>query len=76
MRVLRKSGKLESIKYEYRNYLYFPVIENDKITHYAYKINVDKTIAAEPSFFDVNASGVFTFEQFAKFIDYMKSLTQ
>tara|TARA_B100000073_G_scaffold344831_1_gene352477 strand:- start:150 stop:380 length:231 start_codon:yes stop_codon:yes gene_type:complete len=76
MRVLRKSGKLEGIKYEYRSYYYFPVIENDKITHYAYKINYDGTIAKEPSFFDVNATGIFTFEQFAKFIDYMKSLTQ
>ena len=76
MRVLRKSGKLESIRFEYKSYLYFPVIENDKITHYAYKINYDGTIAAEPSFFDINATGIFTFEQFAKFIDYMKSLTQ
>ena len=74
MRVLRKSGKLESVRFEYKGYLYFPVIENDKITHYAYKINYDGTIAEEPSFFDVNALGIFTFEQYAKFIDYMKSL--
>ena len=49
------------------------IIKSISVKH---KINYDETIAEEPSFFDINASGIFTFEQFAKFIDYMKSLTQ